>query len=153
MTMKVRAADRDQDCFRDYALAIYDILYAVYGVASPWSFEQVFADMLLDTSHYYFAFDDEGALVGFLATSQVMDELEINNIAVLPHFQGQGSAKALLAKVMRFDGTLLLEVRESNAGARHLYEKLGFEVYHRRKDYYRNPMEDALLMRKDNHVG
>jgi ribosomal-protein-alanine N-acetyltransferase len=151
--MKIREANRDTDCFRDYALSIYDILFAVYGVNSPWSFEQVFSDMLLETSTYYFAFNDEDELVGFLATSHVMDVLDINNIAVLPDYQGQGIAKALLAKLDRFDGMLMLEVRESNTAARNLYETLGFEVYHRRKDYYPNPREDAIMMRKDNHVG
>ena len=68
----------------------------------------------------------------------MMDELEVTNIAIHPDFQGQGLAKLLL--------TELLSV---NFAAQKCYEKFGFEIYHTRKNYYDKPLEDALLMRKE----
>jgi len=105
--------------------------------------------MLLETTDYYLAFDHQ-RLVGFLAVSHVMDQMEVTNIAVLPDYQGKGVATSLLSKILNFSGTIFLEVRESNKVAQGLYDKLGFEPYHRRKNYYHNPSEDAILMRKEN---
>jgi ribosomal-protein-alanine N-acetyltransferase len=96
----------------------------------------------------YFLVYDEQRLVGFLATQQVMDELEITNFAVIPAYQRRGLAKQLMSNLWTFHGTLFLEVRESNQTARHLYEKCGFVQFNRRKAYYSHPVEDALLLRK-----
>ena len=78
-----------------------------------------------------------------------MYELEIKNIAIHPDFQGQGLASFLLTEVSTFSGTLFLEVRKSNLAAQKCYEKFGFKIYHTRKNYYDKPLEDALLMRKE----
>ncbi|GFH40673.1 ribosomal protein S18-alanine N-acetyltransferase [Pseudolactococcus insecticola] len=148
--IKIRKTNFLTDCYRDYALDIHAILTAVYET-SPWTFEQTFADMLLETTAYYLAFSDsDGKLVGFLATSTVMDETEITNIAVLTGFQGQGIASRLMQQLATSDGTIFLEVRASNLAAQKLYEKCGFVAYYQRKDYYQNPSEDAILMRREN---
>ena len=93
-------------------------------------------------------------ILGFSTAYRVDTEAELWNIAVAPAHRRQGIARALLqdncrrlsdAGAHRF----FLEVRESNLPARELYRSLGFALLSRRKDYYRNPKEDAhVLVRK-----
>lgn len=95
-----------------------------------------------------------GEVSGFLAARAAAGEAEILNIAVAIASRRQGVASALLqASLDEFQRShvsqVFLEVRESNAPAVALYRKFGFAMSGRRKDYYRNPVEDALcLMRK-----
>ena len=80
----------------------------------------------------------------------MLDEGTLEKIAVAPAYRRQGVAEAILGAYIRFGQAnlafLTLEVRESNAPAIGLYEKLGFQVVGRRKNYYRELNEDALLM-------
>jgi ribosomal-protein-alanine N-acetyltransferase len=76
------------------------------------------------------------------------------NVAVHPDFRRRGIAEALVNRLVEelkaIDShSLTLEVRASNVPAISLYEKLGFSEVGRRKNYYRNPREDALIMRKE----
>ena len=76
------------------------------------------------------------------------------NIAVAPEYRKQGIGKALIEALMEYLRqkkviALLLEVRVSNASAIALYQKMGFEQVGRRPKYYRNPREDALIMRRE----
>jgi ribosomal-protein-alanine N-acetyltransferase len=90
-------------------------------------------------------------LLGYVAVSTVLDEGSLDTIAVAPAFRRQGVADALVAHAIA-QGTeqnlafLTLEVREGNLPARKLYEKHGFRVVGRRKNYYNQPKEDAILM-------
>jgi len=92
-----------------------------------------------------------GALVAYCACWLVADELHINSIAVAAAWQRRGLATTLLRAVAR-DAlsagatSATLEVRESNAAARALYERLGFTVEGVRRDYYQAPREDALIL-------
>jgi len=91
-------------------------------------------------------------LRGFLIAGGVGDEWEIESLVVDPLFRRQGLGSCLVSDFMnaaREQGirNVLLEVRESNEPARRLYEKIGFSIEGRRKDYYRNPNEDAILYR------
>jgi len=102
----------------------------------------------------YLAFDCrvavlDGRLSGFLVSRQVAGgEREILNIAVDPEFRRLGIATELLrAEIARCPGTHFLEVRESNAPARRLYERLGFEPVGERPGYYENPPETGIVMR------
>jgi ribosomal-protein-alanine N-acetyltransferase len=95
--------------------------------------------------------DQGDALAGFIVSRLVAGELHINNVAVRPEFQRRGIAAQLLAAVLRegrSSGTRLafLEVREGNAAAQGLYRGCGFQVTGRRRRYYNQPDEDALLM-------
>lgn len=123
----------------------------------PWSktsFEDSLKNSLID---FYVAVteSEEGktSVAGYILTLTVSPECEILNIAVSPEFRRKGIAEGLLnfvfgkAAEKRCD-TLMLEVRESNFAARSLYEKLGFYAVGRRKGYYTNPSEDAILMDK-----
>lgn len=90
-------------------------------------------------------------LAGIFSGQMVLDELQIDNIAVADCWRQKGIASKLLANALEIAGergmvTALLEVRESNTPARRLYERHGFTVSGRRKGYYRNPLDDALLM-------
>jgi ribosomal-protein-alanine N-acetyltransferase len=82
-----------------------------------------------------------------------MAEGELANLAVAPDSRGQGIGRALLAAMLadasnRKTSQIYLEVRESNVAARNLYASQKFEEIGRRKRYYRNPNEDALILRR-----
>jgi [ribosomal protein S18]-alanine N-acetyltransferase len=90
-------------------------------------------------------------LVGFIAVRSVADETEILNLGVNPDARRQGIAARLLAAAIDEDRragvrTVYLEVRESNAGARAFYCSAGFVHQGRRKSYYSQPAEDALVL-------
>jgi ribosomal-protein-alanine N-acetyltransferase len=90
----------------------------------------------------------DGAVVGFLVTRSVApDEIEILNLAVSPTSRRQGVATALLTALLDgVHGNIFLEVRESNAPARQLYESMGFAATGRRPSYYQNPQEAGIVM-------
>jgi ribosomal-protein-alanine N-acetyltransferase len=93
----------------------------------------------------------DGGIVGYSVATYVADEGELGNIAVIPHAQGHGIGRALLAAALREGWTrgaanVYLEVRASNAGALRLYERAGFAELGRRHSYYTDPVEDAILM-------
>ena len=96
--------------------------------------------------------DDSQALQGFLVAHQVHPEWELQNVVVSEEFRRTGIANSLLkeflARAREADGeAVFLEVRESNDAAQALYRKWGFEQDGRRKSYYANPIEDAMLYR------
>jgi [ribosomal protein S18]-alanine N-acetyltransferase len=93
----------------------------------------------------------EARLAGYLCLWEIGHEIHITNLAVHPHRRGQGLARALLQATLedgRTRGVTLafLEVRPSNVEALGLYESLGFSVIGRRKGYYFDTGEDALVM-------
>lgn len=97
--------------------------------------------------------EEEGRLIGYGAASVIAGEGEIQRIAVLPEFRGKGRGRKLLDELVNHAKkqgakVLALEVRESNLPARKLYISAGFLEEARRKDYYRNPKEDAVIMWK-----
>ena len=100
------------------------------------------------------AADEAGTqqICGFVIASCVVEEWEIENVVVASDQRRIGVAGALVRELVRQGShagavSLGLEVRESNAAARQLYEKLGFSEVGRRAGYYRNPIEDGLLLR------
>jgi len=89
--------------------------------------------------------------VGYSVVFQVADEAELANIAVAASARRRGVAHALLGALLDRAGrddvrSMFLEVRESNAAARALYERFGFTGMTRRRGYYRRPEEDALVL-------
>ncbi len=91
----------------------------------------------------------DGRIAGFLVSRSVADkEREILNIAIHPDFRRLHIATELLqAELSRWPGAHFLEVRESNAAARRLYEGLGFQAIGERPEYYDNPSETGIVMR------
>jgi ribosomal-protein-alanine N-acetyltransferase len=104
-----------------------------------------------DVARLYAARAEDGTLVAYCASWLLFDELHINSLAVAPAWRRQHVARHLLIHVFRDvvaagSTKATLEVRESNAAARALYEGFGFRVEAVRRDYYQHPREDALLL-------
>jgi [ribosomal protein S18]-alanine N-acetyltransferase len=120
--------------------------------ANPWTRDMYLAELEhRGTSYCYIARDADGAAVGFCSFWRILDELHINNLAVLPARRRTGVATALLVFVLGEGARLgarraTLEVRRSNAVARSLYERFGFAVAGVRRAYYTHPVEDALVL-------
>jgi len=98
-----------------------------------------------------FVLEFDGQLIGYICGWFLYEEFNLTNLAVATRFQGRGYGKVLvnyLIDYVRQQGfkSIFLEVREFNDAARKLYEKCGFQIAGRRKKYYKNPEEDALLM-------
>lgn len=101
--------------------------------------------------------DQHDEPVGYCVLLVAADEGEIANIAVVPSLRGQGVGARLLDDALRFAHrvgihSVYLEVRTSNHAARDLYASRGFEAVGRRQAYYRNPLEDALVLRRNEPV-
>lgn len=115
----------------------------------PWSYQNLLAQATGKNKLFLCAADDSGTL-GYVGLSMVLDEGYISNVAVAPEARRRGIADALLYELARRTrqtlSFLTLEVRVSNAPAVALYEKHGFAVVGRRRNYYTQPQEDALLM-------
>ena len=118
--------------------------------ADPWS-ESVYRAALDNPAvAILLALGADGGLLGYAVLSTVLDEGNLDNIAVAPHARRQGIADTLLSALTSFGrehlACLMLEVRSSNAPAIALYEKHGFAAVGRRKNYYDAPREDAVVM-------
>jgi ribosomal-protein-alanine N-acetyltransferase len=122
--------------------------------ADPWSAAE-FASVL-DVDHTIFLVAEAGEkshIVGYVIAMAVLDQAEILNVAVAPESRGAGLGggmldAALLEVERRGAQSVFLEVRVSNAAARALYSSRGFVEISRRKNYYRTPVEDALVMQR-----
>ena len=121
--------------------------------ADPWSEELFRAALECPDTALLVAENETGAVLGYAVLSAVLDEGNLDNIAVAPNCRRRGVADALLSALSDFGrarlSVLLLEVRVSNLPAIALYEKHGFVPVGRRKNYYHSPKEDALLMTLD----
>lgn len=100
----------------------------------------------------FFVIEMKQNLIGYAALRILGGVGEIQRIAILPEWRRQGYARELLDSVVKVSrqkqaGWMILEVRNSNETARNLYKSYGFFEEGIRKDYYRNPSEDAILMR------
>jgi ribosomal-protein-alanine N-acetyltransferase len=105
--------------------------------------------------HIYVVRTAEWPVAGFCAFWLVFDEIHINNVAIRPALRGQGLGGALLRHAFGEAAALgarraTLEVRASNSGALRLYERLGFYVAGRRRGYYSQPVEDALILWRED---
>jgi len=126
---------------------------------NPWTRAMYLAELEnTGVSYCFVAKAPDGAVVGFCSFWRVLDELHINNLAVLPDFRRRGVATALLTHALK-EGQALgarratLEVRRSNDPARLLYERFGFMVAGLRRAYYTKPVEDAVVLWRENLTG
>ncbi len=95
----------------------------------------------------------EHPVAGFCAFWLVVDQAHINNLAIRPELRGLGLGSHLLESIVaetRHLGatSLTLEVRRSNVAAQRLYAKAGFYEHSVRKNYYTQPVEDAIILLK-----
>lgn len=116
----------------------------------PWSID-AFRSALRQGGSFVVA-EGAGAVLGYAIAWSVVDEAELANIAVAPAARGRGIGQRLLDAAIAYAeakgcAAMYLEVRESNSGARALYASRGFEEVGRRRRYYRQPVEDALILR------
>ncbi len=121
--------------------------------SDPWPFEAIFPELLNPLSMWLVA-EEDGKVVGYVGSQAVPPEADIMNVAVHPQCRRRGIAQELLERLqtaLKAKGikSLALEVRASNAPAIALYEGMGFQQVGLRKNYYRTPKEDALILRKE----
>jgi ribosomal-protein-alanine N-acetyltransferase len=93
-------------------------------------------------------------LMGYIILWFIQEEVQISNFALHPDFRRMGVGEAVLRDILdkvtkEGASEIFLEVRPSNSAARSLYEKLGFQILGKRKNYYQSPNEDALIMGKN----
>jgi [ribosomal protein S18]-alanine N-acetyltransferase len=127
--------------------------------SDPWN-EESFR-RLLDVPPAIFLvalFPPDKAIAGYIIAFSVGTDAEVLNVAVDPQYRGRGLAGQMLdAVLIQLGGqgvrAAFLEVRESNQPARSLYKSRGFSEIGRRKNYYRRPVEDALVLRRFIEVG
>ena len=119
----------------------------------PWSENSVASELNNPLSYWLVAMEDD-RVAGYVGSQTVVGETDMMNVAVHPDFRRQGIAESLILTLVEglksLDShCLTLEVRASNGSAIALYEKLGFAQIGLRKNYYSNPKEDALILRKE----
>ncbi len=121
---------------------------------TPWS-RQMLIDELsrVSVSEAFVVRFNQESLVGYCSWRLIEGELHLNNLAIHPDYRRQGLARLLLSHLAqdassRGASSIMLEVRSSNTAALGLYGRAGFKCMGRRPDYYRNPIEDAVLLSK-----
>lgn len=139
-------------CFRSMKAEDLDRVYEieVASFTSPWLKE--FFEMEL--KHDAYVVEQHGIIAGFVCALQVLDECTIANIAVKDEFRRQGIAEYILKSLIEVMDSrdvryYYLEVRATNQAAYALYNKLGFCQIGIRKNYYHDPVEDAIVMALD----
>lgn len=121
--------------------------------SDPWSRAMLEPELSNPLSLWLVAVCD-GQVVGYVGSQSVLDGADMMNIAVHPQYRKQGIAQRLILELIsllqdRGVKSLALEVRASNKPAICLYQKLGFVQVGCRRGYYRNPKEDAFILRKE----
>lgn len=117
----------------------------------PWTEEMLLEELESMTGSVIVAVDKDRNVLGYASLTVVLDEGYINNIAVQRKYRRMGLGSDLLGVFIRFAQAqklsfLTLEVRDTNLAAQSLYGKFGFREVGRRKNYYDQPREDAILM-------
>jgi len=140
--MQVRPMTR-KDC--EQVAAIEAVSFSV-----PWSLS-AFTETLQKENFRYYVAEENGEILGYCGFLFVLDEAEIPNVCVKESVRRRGVGRQMMETLIKEAANLgmcrlLLEVRESNAGARALYESLGFCEDGIRKNFYEKPTEDAVLM-------
>jgi ribosomal-protein-alanine N-acetyltransferase len=120
----------------------------------PWSRGAFLYEMQQNRVARCWVMREAGRALGYLCLWEIADELHITNVAVHPTWRRQGIGRTLLQGVLddarqRKLRLVVLEVRPSNTEARTLYEGFGFRVIGRRRGYYYDTGEDALVMEAD----
>jgi [ribosomal protein S18]-alanine N-acetyltransferase len=143
---------------RDMTSADIPVVVAIerasYSV--PWS-EATFRGLLRRADADLIVAVSGETVIGYSVLWCVLDQAELGNVAVTAVWRGRGVGERLVAEMLCRAGArgireVFLEVRPSNAVARRLYERFGFEHVGRRRNYYQKPVEDALVLRRPVHI-
>ena len=121
-------------------------------ISPPWTREGFFTFLLKD-ENMFFVVEEKGRILGYCSMQTVLDEGDILNVAVTRDRQKEGIGYFLVDSMLMLAAArgihiVHLEVRESNGSARRLYQRLGFKEDGFRKNYYTDPVENAVLMTK-----
>lgn len=134
---------------RQLAQAFWQTAQAAYPTDEAWPLTSFERD--LQAAHRrYVVITIEGQVVGYLGVIQVLDQVDVTGVAVLPTHQRRGLAIRLFETLLASldpETMVFLEVRQSNRPAQRLYQHLGFQVIGTRPGYYQHPNEDAILMK------
>jgi ribosomal-protein-alanine N-acetyltransferase len=119
----------------------------------PWP-ESVFREDITSLYSHPYVLQIDNEIAGYAVLWVGVGEGHLTNIAVAKKYQRKSIAKKLLSYILRLAlemdlALIVLEVRPSNVSAIALYEQFGFEKLAVRKNYYHNPVEDCLVMRKE----
>jgi ribosomal-protein-alanine N-acetyltransferase len=128
--------------------AVYEI--EVLSFRTPWSYRSLMGELKNDVAHYT-VMEKDGEIIGYCGMWVLFEEAHITNIAIRPEQRGSGYGKQLLHASMRAAASfgaemMTLEVREHNTVAQKMYEEMDFMQQGRRKRYYTDTGEDALLL-------
>lgn len=124
-----------------------------YSFSAPWTYADYLTEVARPISHIVAVVDGD-ELLGYGGFWQVLDEAEVNNVAVAEECREQGIGRLLMEGLLDLAALLgcvrvNLEVRAGNVAAIKLYDRLGFEQVGLRAGYYTDPVEDAVLMSCD----
>lgn len=128
--------------------AVYEI--EVLSFRTPWSYRSLMGELKNRVAHYT-VMEKDGKIIGYCGMWVMFEEAHITNIAIHPAFRGNGCGKQLLHAAMRVAASfgaemMTLEVREHNTVAQRMYDEMDFLAQGRRKRYYSDTGEDALLL-------
>lgn len=128
--------------------SVYEI--EVLSFRTPWSYRSLMGELKNKVAHYT-VLEKDGEIIGYCGMWVLFEESHITNIAIHPAFRGKGFGKQLLHASMRVAASfgaemMTLEVRETNIVAQRMYDEMDFMQQGRRKRYYTDTGEDALLL-------
>lgn len=127
---------------------VYKIV--LQSFADPWTKNSLISSVEADGSVCYIA-EVSSITVGFLIAQDISGEINLDSIAVNTEYRGKGIAKAMMSALCEYSHLngcklITLEVRSANESAIRLYDHFGFKRVGLRKNYYKNPSDDAILM-------
>jgi ribosomal-protein-alanine N-acetyltransferase len=145
MTALVQVNLENYEFYLDQILEIENLSFS-----APWS-RTGFLQEIENPVAQLWALICDRVLLGYLSFWSVREEMQLLDLAVHPRYRSRGHGSYLLARMIdlacsRGISRIWLEVRVSGSSARRLYEKFGFLESGRRKNYYTDPAEDAMVM-------
>jgi len=145
--------ERDELAFRWMTLEDVDAVFELERLAfpTPWPRDAFVNELTINQNAKYVVALSDGQVAAYCGMWIVLDEAHITNIAVHPSFRGRKIGERLMRQMMGLAyllgaRSMTLEVRPSNTAARNMYAKLGFAEHGRRKQYYSDNNEDAIIM-------
>jgi len=133
--------------------AIVEVEEACFSM--PWSYQSFWGELDHNSHAHYLVAELNGKIIGYAGVWIIFEEGHVTNIAIHPDYRGRKYGERLVGQLIdltRACGatSMTLEVRVSNVVALGLYKKMGFEARGRRKAYYDDNKEDAIVMWKDS---